>query len=229
MNRKEAIEAIKNNTKLLSFLFKSEEVKVEKFEAVKVKDGDQLVEVQGELAPGTQVITSSANGSATAPDGQYDLEDGSSFIVKDGVVSEVLSEASNSNDNDDFDSEDKSDEDMADAVPSDDDSKADSEDADADDKEAEADAANTAGIQALTEKVTELVNAVNAINQALEGKADKADMSKMAEAFTSINKAFEVLAETPQEFSKVDNSNLYKDSKVKQMEAFVSALTKKQN
>jgi hypothetical protein len=208
MTRAEAINAIKNNTKLLGLLFtdnKSEvvdETKEEvKLQAVKLKDSDQMVDVQGELAPDTKVVTSSSMGSVDAPDGQYDLENGQSFTTKGGKVDKVLNTGL------DDDSEDSSDEDMAKAAPE--------------------LPSNMAALAALSDKITEMDSMLTAVKSALEGKASKSDMSAMTKSLNEIGEAFNVLADTPAEFTKIDRSLEAKEEKYKKIEALASIISKK--
>ena len=74
--------AIEKASNLLKFFT---EKQVEKFESVKVKDADTLVEYS-ELVKGADVSTSSSTGSVPAPDGDYSLVNGAKFTVKDGKV-----------------------------------------------------------------------------------------------------------------------------------------------
>lgn len=60
------------------------------FKISKVLNSDTEVEY-AELVEGAEVLTSSSTGSQTATDGEYELENGDKFIVKDGVIAEILS------------------------------------------------------------------------------------------------------------------------------------------
>ena len=223
IKKKDAYEAIIQATKAIKNLFPTA------FEAVKLKQRDQLVEVQGELAPGTKVVTSSAQGSVSAADDTYELSNGVSFSTKGGAIDKVIDDGKGEEEDEKLsdDEADSSNEDMADSPESEDDSAADSEDANADSEEAKVDEANTAAIQALTDKVSQLEAAIVGIQQALTTSATKEDMSKMSEAFTAINKAFEVLAETPAQFSKVDDTPTARDLKYQRLEALAAITSKK--
>lgn len=206
MTRKEAIEAIKKNTQLLGLLFSDkseavvEETKEEvKLEAVKLKDSDQMIDVQGELAPDTKVVTSSSMGSVDAPDGEYCLENGQSFTTKGGKIDKVLKTGL-----EDDSEDDSSDEDMAKAAPE--------------------LPSNIAALAALSDKITEMDSMLTAIKSALDGKASKSDMSAMSESFKAIESAFNVLADTPAEFTKVDRSLEAKEDKFKKIEALASLM-----
>jgi len=223
MTKQEVINTINQATKAIANLFVDA-----KFEAVKLKQGDQLVEVQGELAPGTKVITSSSQGSVPAADDTYELSNGVSFSTKAGAIEKVINDGKQEDAKDEklADDEDSADENMADAPASDDDSQADAEDANEDADEAKADEANTAAIQALTDKVSQLEQAIVAIQQALSASASKEDMKAIGDQFSKIQSAFEVLADTPSQFSKVDNTPSAREIKYQKIEA-LAAITSK--
>jgi len=210
MTKKEAIESIKNATKAISLLFYAED---EKFEAVKVADGSQDVSIEGEYATGTKVSVSSSTGSIPAPDGNYSLSNGQNFATKGGVISEIMDDAS-----------DDSDEDFAKKAIV----KADEDDAAEDMAEAPAapENNNAVALQALADKITEMDSMLSAIKDALAGKASKSDMSAMGEQFTAIQSAFEVLSDTPAEFSKVNTTVLAKEDKAKRLEALAGLMKK---
>jgi len=60
------------------------------FKISKLINSDVEVEY-AELAEGVEVLTSSSTGSTVATDGEYELENGDKFLVKDGVIAEVIS------------------------------------------------------------------------------------------------------------------------------------------
>lgn len=62
----------------------------ESFKISKIKSSDTEVEY-AELVEGAEVLVSSSTGSTVATDGEYELENGDKFIVKDGVIAEILS------------------------------------------------------------------------------------------------------------------------------------------
>lgn len=62
----------------------------ESFKISKIKSSDTEVEY-AELVEGAEVLVSSSTGSTVATDGEYELENGDKFIVKDGVITEILS------------------------------------------------------------------------------------------------------------------------------------------
>lgn len=62
----------------------------ENFTVSKIVNSDIEVEYVA-LEVGAEVTASSSEGSVTAIDGEYELENGDKFLVKDGVITEVLS------------------------------------------------------------------------------------------------------------------------------------------
>lgn len=61
----------------------------EKFEAVKIKDGDTMVEFNPSLEVGTPVMVAGGDGSSPAPDGVYEFDSGIKFTVKEGKIESV--------------------------------------------------------------------------------------------------------------------------------------------
>lgn len=226
MNKNEAILAIKNATKAITMLFSTKEEEAE-FEAVKRVDSDELVDVQGELVPGTAVSVSSAMGSQAAADDTYNLANGVEFSTKGGKIDKVIKAP-------------------AEAAPVAEDPKEveapvegspEEEATETPAEEAKEDAApvapapvapdNTAAIATLVQKITELDTMINTIKTALEGKASAQAMSALGEQFNAIKGAFEVLSDTPAEFSKVDKSLEAKEDKANKLNALASIWTKK--
>ena len=219
MNKKEAIESIKNATKAISLLFSNKEAEV-KLEAVKLKQGDMMVDVQGELAERTKVVTSSSTGSQDAADAHYELSNGQEFTTKGGKIDKVI------NDGNADDSADNAEENLAvKDSPVEEATEAPAEEA-TEVNDAQADAANTAAIQTLVQKITEMDTMISAIKEALAGKASTQAMSALGEQFTAIQSAFEVLADSPAEFSKVDKSVEAKDNKAKKLELLAGLMNK---
>lgn len=66
-----------------------EKNKAGKFEAVKVKDGETMVEYNPSLEVGTPVMTSTGTGSVAATNGEWVLSNGIIFVVKDGKIESV--------------------------------------------------------------------------------------------------------------------------------------------
>ncbi len=219
MTKKEAIESIKNATKAIGLLFYEDE----KFAAVKVKDGSQDVSVEGDFVKGTKVSVSSSTGSIAAPDGNYTLANGKKFSTKGGVISEVMADDDNDSD-EDFSKEGETE------------SEAKPEEAKPDEAEAPKESVITEVEKVVEEApaiISEVENIVNEIKElrnefaALkEAFATKEDMKVLGENFTAIKSAFEVLSDTPAEFSKVDKSFLAKEEKAKKLEALAGLMKK---
>lgn len=219
MTKKEAIESIKNATKAIGLLFGSDE----KFAAVKVKDGSQDVSIEGEYAKGTKVSVSSSTGSIPAPDGNYTLSNGKKFSTKGGVINEVMADDNNDS-SEDFSKETEPGAEVEAKVENADvEAKAKNKIEETEAKtEVEAKVENTE-VKALTEKVNELEEAFRAIKEAF---ATKEDFKSLGENFKAIQSAFEILSDTPAEFSKVDNSVLAKEDKAKRLEALAGLMKK---
>ncbi|QEC78769.1 hypothetical protein [Mucilaginibacter ginsenosidivorax] len=223
MNKNEAILAIKNATKAITMLFSTKEEEAE-FEAVKRVDSDELVDVQGELAPGTAVSVSSAMGSQAAADDTYNLANGVEFSTKGGKIDKVIKVPAEAAP-------------VAEAKPEDakpEEGSPEEEATETPAEEAKEDASapvqppdNTAAIATLVQKITELDTMINTIKTALEGKASAQAMSALGEQFNAIKGAFEVLSDTPAEFSKIDKSLEAKEDKANKLNALASIWTKK--
>jgi hypothetical protein len=212
MTKKDAIESIKNATKAISMLFTKE---VETFVAVKVEDSSEEVSVEGELVKGTKVSVSSATGSVSAPDGSYDLANGVSITVKGGVIDEVKSEGdAPAKDEAPAEGEAK-DEKLADA-PAEGSPEEEATETPADE------AKEDEGIKALTDKVAALEQAIASIQEALNGKTSKEEMNAIGEKFTVIQSAFEVLSDTPAEFSKINKTIEAQEDKANKLSALAS-------
>lgn len=67
----------------------AEKAKEVKFDAVKIKDGETMVEYNPSLEVGTPVMISGGTGSTAATDGAYILSNGVAFTVKDGKIESV--------------------------------------------------------------------------------------------------------------------------------------------
>jgi len=210
MTKKEAIESIKNATKAIAALFYEED---QKFEAVKVKDGSQDVSIEGEFAKGSKVMVSSSTGSVPAPDGNYELANGQSFSTKEGVIDEIMSGESDDDSKEDFSNESEvKPEEVIEEVK-----------AEEPKPEEEIKPEENSEIKELVEKVQGLEEAFKALKDAF---ATKEDMKALGENFTAIKSAFDVLSDTPAEFSKVDHSVLAKEDKAKKLEALAGLMKK---
>lgn len=228
MTKKEAIESIKNATKAIGLLFYEAE-KVEDFVAEKVKDGSQEVSIEGEFVPGTLVNVSSAMGSVPAPDDTYVLSSGVEFSTKAGKIDKVIKAPEAKTEEAAPDAEVPAPADApaaktAEAAPAAAPAAAPEVETPAPEVAPAAD--NTAAIATLVQKITELDTMINTIKTALEGKASAQAMSALGEQFTAIKGAFEVLSNTPAEFSKVDTSIEAKEDKANKLNALASVWTK---
>ncbi|MES2265590.1 MAG: hypothetical protein V4520_02440 [Bacteroidota bacterium] len=222
MTKKDAIESIKNATKAISMLFTSED---KKFEAVKVEDSSEGVNVEGELVKGTKVSVTSATGSEPAPDGSYELANGVSITVKDGVIDEVKSEgdlkAPKEAKEPDAKAEDLAEKPKEAVAPVEGSPKEEATEAPADEVK-EDEAKDGDAVKALIDKVASLEQAIAAIQEALNGKTSKEDMSALGEKFTVIQSAFEILSDTPAEFSKINKTIEAKEDKANKLSALAS-------
>lgn len=230
MNKNEAITAIKNATKAIAMLFSTNEDATEipaEFEAVKRVDSDELVDVQGELAVGSIVVTSTAMGSQEAADDTYSLANGVEFSTKGGKIDKVIkAPVEDAKEADAPAPVEGSPEEEATETPVAE-AKEEAATAPAPTEEAAPVAPdNTAAIATLVQKITELDTMINTIKTALEGKASNQAMSALGEQFNAIKGAFEVLSDTPAEFSKVDKSLEARDEKKRRLEALAAMLNK---
>jgi hypothetical protein len=236
MNKNEAILAIKNATKAITMLFTSDKEVESEFEAVKRIDSNELVDVQGELVTGTAVSVSSSMGSQDAPDDTYELSNGISFSTKGGKIDKVIKapapvaeavkpvDAPVEGSPEEEATETPADEAKEDvAAPTEGEVPATPEAPKADVAPvAPATPDNTAAIATLVQKITELDTMINTIKTALEGKASAQAMSALGEQFNAIKGAFEILSDTPAEFSKVDKSLEAKEDKANKLNALAS-------
>lgn len=67
----------------------TEKPKEEKFDSVKIKDGETMIDYNPSLEIGTPVMISGGTGSTPASDGTYTLSNGVIFVVKDGKIESV--------------------------------------------------------------------------------------------------------------------------------------------
>ncbi|TFF34387.1 hypothetical protein [Mucilaginibacter psychrotolerans] len=179
--------------KLLKFF---SEKKEEKFEAIKVKDGDTMVEYSA-LEVGADVSISTATGSEVAPDGSYSLSNDVAFTVKDGKISEITSQG------DVAPAEDTPAETLAD-VPVD--APAIAETPAEETKEDEAVKALTDRVSALEETIKNLMESINAV-------PSKQDVSELKSELMSAYSKIQELSKIPTQFS-ADTRVEVKDSEM---------------
>lgn len=212
MNKQEAIDLIKNATKAVELLFtgnKEVEQVEENFEPAKEIEGDVLVQVDGELAIGTAVSTSTSDGSEPAADGDYKLANGVEISVKDGVISEVISEG-------DAVIEDSPAEELADAeVPAEDAV----EDAPIEDEK-------PSEVAELKSKISELEAEIAKLKEGFSALPNNETMEAFTAQLVAFQSAIEILATTPAEFTKVDRSVEAKDNKANKLNALAGIMNK---
>jgi len=92
MTEKEGVEklkGIKGGVEILKSLFSKFNEDAVKLSEVKLKDGSTLV-VEGDSAiVGASVLVVTDGGNVPAPDGEYELEDGSIIVIGSGKIAEV--------------------------------------------------------------------------------------------------------------------------------------------
>lgn len=188
---KTAIEKCQN---LLKFFT---EKQVEKFEAVKVLDSEDLVDYGAELVVGAEVSVSSSTGSVTAPDGEYKLVNGAVFTVKDGKVEAISKEIDAPVENAEL---------AEDAAVS-------TEDVAVEDKPSEP--VKSEEVKALEEKVSKLEEMVKSIMDLLPmmpAKEDVEDFNSKVEALSKVptqlsaNNSVEIKETELEKFTRIANS-----------------------
>lgn len=152
-----------------------------KFEALKVADSDQTLEVPTDVQAGDPAYISTNDGSVEAPNGDYKVESGDTITVENGAVTEVKDgkepEAMESEEKEEEGKEKFADGDVSTQLAS---------------LKEQFDALKTAFEELKSSIPTPEImeNVVNAIEE-VQGEVDEVK---------------EVLAETPAEFSRVNNS-----------------------
>ena len=66
----------------------------EKFVEVKTTD-DSILRVDGELAEGKSIEVIDETGASTAPNGEYEIEDGTVIVVEEGIIASITSPDTN--------------------------------------------------------------------------------------------------------------------------------------
>jgi hypothetical protein len=92
MTEKEAIEkvkGIKGGVEKLKALFAKFNEEPAKFSELTLKDGTKVMIDTDAPAVGSKVDVVTDAGNVPAPDGEYDLEDGSKIVVVGGIITEV--------------------------------------------------------------------------------------------------------------------------------------------
>jgi len=70
------------------------EVEDEKFVEVKTTD-DSILRVDGELEEGKSIEVIDETGASTAPNGEYEIEDGTVIVVEEGIIASITSPDTN--------------------------------------------------------------------------------------------------------------------------------------
>jgi hypothetical protein len=144
-----------------------------------------------EKAIGGKVEIIAADGSLeVAADGDYTMEDGTTFKVKDGVITELNGEKEAPV------MEDEQAEEDTPAEPEKDDT-----------------AELKAQVEALQQETSDLKQAIEDIKASMSEQYSKEDADKFSKQLNDLTDAFKALLITPIEFSKTTTSTVVKDSK----------------
>ncbi|WP_316797322.1 hypothetical protein [Pedobacter agri] len=146
------------------------------FKTEKVKDSDQVLEYS-ELVVGADVFVSGSTGSEVAKDGNYKLDSGVEFEVRDGKISEIKEEAPVEEVTEEL------------AVEETEEDKV--EDASASDREAE-----------LLKEIEDLKEEIKKLKSDFSSMPTKADLERFQ---TELTEEFKKLEAIPTQFSKTDN------------------------
>ncbi|MES2062732.1 MAG: hypothetical protein V4456_12480 [Bacteroidota bacterium] len=176
--------------KLLKFF---SEKKEEKFEAIKVKDGDTMVEYSA-LEVGADVSISTATGSEVAPDGSYSLSNDVAFTVKDGKIESVENTGDATPAKDEKPAEELADEPKEADAPA----------------EAEAPKENEA-VKALEDRVKALEDTIKTLMESINAVPSKEDVSELKSELKSAYTKIQELSKIPTQLS-ADSRVEVKDS-----------------
>lgn len=154
--------------------------KSETFQAYKIKDTEQSIEV-AELVVDAEVLISTPTGSELAPDGDYILDNGAEIKVAEGKILEVVKEAT------------PEDAPVAEqeALATEEDKVEDAPEAKDDTKEAE-----------LLAEIESLKAEIEKLKEGFSAYPTKADLAKFQ---SELSEELKKLESIPTEFSKVDN------------------------
>lgn len=165
----------------LAKIYQEDEIKISAFE---VGGKVELIDGNGELT--------------VAPDGDYELADGSKFSVKDGLIESIEGqEAPEESTTEDVEV-------VAEEAPA---------------EEAPQEDSKVAELEA---KVARLETEIAEIKKLLEGT--DADNAEFLNQMTELNKNMALLAETPAQFSQVNKSQKEKESREEKLSAFAKIL-----
>ncbi len=183
MENKKLEKLIGSVDKLLKFFT---EKKDEKFEAVKAKDSDSMVEYSS-LEVGADVSLSTGSGSETAPDGKYSLSNDVEFTVKGGKIESIENTGEAVTD------KPKPSEELAD-VQVDDSPKEVTETPTDEAKEDEVVKALADRVSAIEETLKSLMDNINAV-------PSKNDVAELSKELKSAYSAIQTLSKIPTQFS----------------------------
>lgn len=198
---KSKIQLAKEKCENLLKFFTEKQTESCKFQIVKVKDSDVVLEFP-ELVKGADVTTSSPSGSVPATDGDYTLSDGTEITVNGSKIDKIVAKP------DDAPAEDAkpADEKLADAPV---------EDA----KPAEdAKPVENTDLSDLTDRVSKLEDAIKSILEAISG-------SPSAEDVQDFNSKIEALAKLPTQMS-ADNRVEIKESELDKYKRIANSFKK---
>ncbi|RZK45904.1 MAG: hypothetical protein EOO97_00275 [Pedobacter sp.] len=183
---------------LIERWFRSAKQIMSEYVADKTWTDAELKISQREVGGVVELIDGEGNLSQ-APDGEYTMEDGFQFTVKDGQIEAIAGEDKPAE-------EAPADEVKAEDVPTED---APAEDVAADpNKEVEDLKAQVADLEA---KLTALIGEVEAIKASTEVAATKEDVAEYSKAVTELNSTIQKLAKVPVQFAKTNQTNEVKD------------------
>lgn len=197
---KELIEKIKQVTK--EILFQSEVA--ETFQTAKLKDSEKEVKYNS-LEVGSDVFISGSDGDEIAPDETYNLDNGVSFIVVEGKISEVVA----------GESEEEVEEELA------------VEEAVKEDEAKPEDEVENSTEDELKEKIAALEAELADLKSALESQVKSEDFSKLQNDVKAVAELLAAIANTPSEFSRTDNRIEASDSKNERLNNLASIISKK--
>lgn len=162
-------------------------------------------------AVGGKVELINADGSlSVAPDGEYILSDGFHFIVKDGLISEVIDDSTDANEDMADDSNEGGD--SADAAPEN------------DDEIKQAIAQNQQAISDLQKEIDAIKQLLEQLSGNVNVAASKEDVDKFKSEVVKLNETIVKLAKLPVENTKVNNSTVAKDKKDAKIMDFIKTI-----
>lgn len=200
---KELLDKIRQVTNEILF---HQEV-AEAFQTAKLKDSEKEVKYSS-LEIGSDVYVSSGTGDQPAADGTYELDNGDSFTVVEGKISEVIAGEK---------PEEEAPEEVAVEAAA-------SEEAKPEEEAAPAEKELKEKIAALEAELAELKSALDQ-----EKQAKSSEFSKLEGDVKAIAELLKAIAGTPSEFSRTDNRVEASDSKNERLQNLASIISKSKN